>query len=456
MERRLAAIMSADVVGYSRLIRTDEEGTIVALKVLRAHLIDPKLDQHNGRIFKLMGDGMLAEFPSVVDAVRAAVETQAAVALRNRDLPEDKRIEFRVGINLGDVVIDGNDIHGDGVNIAARLEGLAKPGGICISGMVYEEVRDRIDIPFEDLGEQKVKNIDRPLRVWQLIAGAEFATSLPKKIGEPLSLPNKPSIAVLPFENMSGDPEQEFFADGMTEDIITELSRFEDLFVIARNTSFTYKGQRVDVKEVAQELGVRFILEGSVRKAGQRVRITAQLVNGQDGGHVWAERYDGSLEDVFDLQERVTSQVVGSIAPQIAEAELGRIGQGERLFDEAYERAWLASATARSAFRNAEPSMLDRAISMAMEAVEMNAKCGVGYYIICWAYVMKSLYRWGDTPAASAELAEDWAKKFFANVPRSYMAYNSLGLARFRKGQYQDANRDFQRAHELIPTTRPC
>ena len=245
MERRLAAILASDVVGYTRLIRTDEEGTLAALKGLRADLIDPTLAEHNGRIVKLMGDGMLAEFASVVDAVQAAVETQRAVAERNADIPEEKRIEFRVGINLGDVVIDGDDIQGDGVNVAARLEALAEPGGICISGMVYEGVRDRIDIPFEDMGEQEVKNIARPIRVWRW---SEAVRAGPAVTGnKPLPRPDKPSIAVLPFENMSGDAEQEYFSDGISEDIITELSKFHELFVIARNSSFTYKGRAVDV-----------------------------------------------------------------------------------------------------------------------------------------------------------------------------------------------------------------
>ncbi len=447
MERRLTAILAADVVGYSRLIRADEEGTISALKALRADFIDPLISRHNGRIVKLMGDGMLVEFPSVVDAVRTAVDTQTAVAKRNAAFPEDKRIAFRIGVNLGDVIIDGEDIHGDGVNVAARLEGLAEPGGICVSDKVYEEVRDRTDFAFEDLGEREVKNIDRPVRVWQWIADAK-STATGR---EPLPLPDKPSIAVLPFENISGDPEQEYFVDGMTEDIITELSRFENLFVIARNTSFVYKGQRVDVKEIANELGVHFILEGSVRKAGQRVRITAQLINGQDGNHVWAERYDGALEDVFDLQEQVTSQVVSGISPQITEAELDWIGRGKRKFDDAYELAWAAQEMFRSGLSHADPSMWDRAIAMAIKAVEMNAKCGIAYQTICFAYVMQSLYRWGDDPLAAAGLAEDWAKKFHSQLRNSYMSFHCLGMARFRSGQYQDANRDFRRAHELNP-----
>jgi len=319
-QRRLAAIVATDVVGYSRLVRADEEGTIAALKALRADLIDPKLAEHNGRIVKLMGDGMLAEFPSVVDAVRAAVATQAALAEHNGDLPEDKRLKFRVGINLGDVVIDGDDIHGDGVNVAARLEAMAEPGGICISGMVYEGVRDRIDEPFDDLGEQEVKNIARPVRVWK------WSPTASGKAGrvtseEPLPLPDKPSIAVLPFDNMSGDPEQEYFSDGMTEDIITALSRLRWLFVIARNSSFTYKGRAVDVKEVGHEMGVRYVLEGSVRKSGQRVRVTAQLIEADTGNHIWAERYDRELTDIFDLQDELTEAISGKVDAELAASE---------------------------------------------------------------------------------------------------------------------------------------
>ena len=321
MERRLAAIMATDVVGYSRLIRADEEGTIAALKALRADLIDPKIAEHHGRIVKLMGDGMLAEFASVVDAVRAAVETQVAVAEHNSGLPEDKYIEFRVGINLGDVVIDGDDIHGDGVNVAARLEGLSEPGGICISGKVYEEVRDRTDLAFEDLGEQEVKNIDRSVRVWRWITDAGVMASVSAKTDESLPLPDKPSIAVLAFDNMSGDPEQEYFSDGMTEDIITALSRLRWLFVIARNSTFTYKGQAVDVKQVGREMGVRYVLEGSVRKAGQRVRVTAQLVEAETGNHIWAERYDRELDDIFDLQDELTEAISAQVDAELAGSE---------------------------------------------------------------------------------------------------------------------------------------
>ncbi len=315
--------MATDVVGYSRLIRADEEGTIAALQALRADLIDPKIAEHNGRIVNLMGDGMLVEFASVVDAVHAAVETQEAVTKHNADLPEDRRIKLRIGVNLGDVVIDGDDIHGDGVNVAARLENHAEPGGICVSGKVYEEVRDRTEMPFEDLGEQEFKNIDRPVRVWRWVADGSVA-AVSRQANEPLPLPDKPSIAVLPFVNMSGDPEQEYFSDGITEDIITELSRFRSLFVIARNSSFAFKGQSVNVGKIGQELGVAYVVEGSVRKAGNRVRITAQLVEAATGNHLWAERYDRDLEDIFAVQDEVTNAIITAIEPTLGSVERER------------------------------------------------------------------------------------------------------------------------------------
>ena len=268
MERRLAAIMATDVVGYSRLIRADEEGTLAALQALRADLIDPKITAHHGRIVKLMGDGMLAEFASVVDAVHAAVETQQAMIDYNAHVPSDKRLELRIGINLGDVVVDGDDIQGDGVNVAARLEGLADAGGICVSGGVYDQVRDRVDAPFEDMGKQEIKNIDRPVQAWKWTASGVETVPESSVDGTPPPLADKPSIAVLPFDNMSGDPEQEYFADGVVEEITTALSRMPWLSVIARNSSFTYKGRAVDVKQVGRDLGVRYVLEGSLRKAG--------------------------------------------------------------------------------------------------------------------------------------------------------------------------------------------
>ena len=448
--RKLAAIVAADIAGYSRLIGQDEEGTLRALRAHRSELIDPLIESHGGRIANTAGDSLLLEFPSAVDAVRCSVSVQDGMAERNRGFKAEAHISFRIGINVGDVIAQGDDLLGDGVNVAARLEALAQSGGICISGNVHEQVRDRLDIPFENLGEQEVKNVARPVRVWQWLPTASIIMETATDEA-PLALPDKTSIAVLPFDNLSGDPEQEFFTDGMTEDIITELSRFEELFVIARNTSFTYKGQKIDVKEVAQELGVHFILEGSVRKAGNRVRITAQLINGQDGNHIWAERYDGALEDIFELQEGVTSQVVGSIAPNISRAELERVERGESVFDEAHELAWRAQALFRSGLSRGDPAMWDRAISTAIEAVEKNVKCGPAYSTICMTYSLQNLLQWGDDPSASAILAEDWAKKFFEELSGSYMAYLGLGMARWRRGQFQDAIRDLLHAHDLNP-----
>ena len=326
VQRRLAAILAADVVGSCRLIGIDEEGTLAQLKALRKTLFDPKIAEHHGRIVKNTGDGALVEFASVVDAVRCADEIQRSLAEQNTDVPQDKRIEFRIGIHVGDIVIADDDIFGDGVNIAVRLEGIAEPGGICISDDAHRQVRGKVGNTLEDMGSQSLKNIAEPMRAWRVHIGPgpSPATKPPTEIAQPLALPDKPSIAVLPFENMSGDPEQEYFADGMVEDIITGLSRSKSLFVIARNSSFTYKGKAVDIKQVGRELGVRYVLEGSVRKVGNRVRITGQLVDAATGNHIWADRYDSTLEDIFDLQDRVTMSVIGAIAPQLERAEIAR------------------------------------------------------------------------------------------------------------------------------------
>jgi adenylate cyclase len=318
--RRLAAILAADVAGYSRLIGADEGGTLERLRALRRELLDPKIAQHRGRLVKTTGDGLLVEFGSVVDALRCAVEVQRGMTGRNTGVPPDNRIEFRIGINMGDIVVEDGDIFGDGVNVAARLEALAEPGGICVSARVQEDAAGRLDLAFDDLGEQQLKNIARPVRAYRVVTFARPAITRP---GADPPLPDKPSIAVLPFQNMSGDPEQEYFADGMVEEIITAFSRIRWLFVIARNSSFTYKGQ-VDVKQVGRELGVRYVLEGSVRKAGQRVRITGQLINAANGAHLWADYFDGSLEDVFDLQDKVASSVAGVIEPALQAAETAR------------------------------------------------------------------------------------------------------------------------------------
>ncbi len=336
VERRLAAIVAVDVAGYSLLMGRDEEGTLAALRAIRRDLSDPKIKEHQGRIVKTMGDGLLIEFASVVGAVRCSVEVQRAMAERNEGVPADRRIDFRVGIHQGDIIVEDGDIFGDGVNLAARLEGLAEPGGICVSRVVRDEIRDKLDVAFDDMGEQQVKNIARPVHAFRIspdtltrLAPAvpalgtlsrnagEGGPSAKRLVGEGLKLPEKPSLVVLPFQNMSGDPEQEYFADGMVEEITTAIARLPWLFVIARNSAFTYKGKPVDVKQVAQELGVRYVLEGSVRKAGNRVRITGQLIDTATSAHIWADRFDGALDDIFDLQDQVASSVAGAIEPKL-------------------------------------------------------------------------------------------------------------------------------------------
>jgi len=324
VERRLAAVLAADVAGYSRLIGADEGDTLARLRAIRGDLIDRRIAENRGRIVKTTGDGLLVEFSSVVDALRCATGVQAGMAELNIAVPADRRLEWRIGINVGDIVVEDGDIFGDGVNVAARLEGLAEPGGICVSARVQEDAAGRLDLAFEDMGEQALKNIARPVRVYRVMMAGAAVKSPSQPVSPALPLPDKPSIAVLPFANMSGDPEQEYFADGMVEEIITALSRIRWLFVIARNSSFTYKGQAVDVKQVGRELGVRYVLEGSVRKAAQRVRITAQLIEAETGAHLWADRFDGSLEDVFDLQDKVALSVAGVIEPALRVAEIQR------------------------------------------------------------------------------------------------------------------------------------
>ena len=375
--RRLAAIVSADVVGYSRLMAEDEQATLVALKAHRDELIDPAIARHSGRIVKLMGDGILIEFSSVVDAVRSSVEIQLGMRHRNLMVPEQRRLQFRIGINQGEVVIDGDDIYGDGVNVAARLQEVAEPGGISISDRVYSDVRGKLEIGFKDLGEKKLKNIPEPLRTFNvLVEGASSGLTLsppsprsfrtwtvvvsvvliaaigggylwwqpwieretPVDAGKmALPLPDKPSIAVLPFQNMSDDPEQAYFADGMAEDIITDLSKLSGLFVIARNSSFQYRGEGVDVKMVGRELGVKYVLEGSVRRAGDQVRINAQLIDTQSSGHLWAERYDGKLTNVFSLQDQITARIVEALSLRLGIEEKARLADRDTTNSKAHD-----------------------------------------------------------------------------------------------------------------------
>ena len=328
VQRRLAAVLAADVAGYSRLMGIDEEGTLIRLKAVRKALVDPAIASNRGRIVKTTGDGMLVEFASAVDAVRSAAAIQRGMVAHNADVLPEIRIDFRIGIHVGDIIFDDGDIFGDGVNIAARLEGIAEPGGVCMSDDAYRQVRGKVEIACEDIGLQTLKNIAEPMRAWRVRLDDQGVTTaqpaLPLGHAAALALPEKPSIALLPFQNMSGDVEQDYFADGLVEDIITALSRFKSLFVIARNSSFSYKGKSPDVRKVGRELGVRYVLEGSVRKSANRVRITGQLVDSLSGAHLWADHFDGTLEDVFVLQDRVTETVVNAIAPRVEQAEIER------------------------------------------------------------------------------------------------------------------------------------
>jgi TolB-like protein/class 3 adenylate cyclase len=379
VERRLAAILAADVAGYSQLMGEDEEGTLAALKAVRRELGDPKIAEHRGRIVKTTGDGLLAEFASVVDAVRCAVELQHEMGLRNDSVPDGWRIEFRIGINLGDIIIDEHDIYGDGVNVAARLEALAEPGGICVSRVVRDQVRDKVEFAFEDLGEQQVKNIARPVRVYRIPLAETARTKAP------LPLPDKPSLAVLPFQNMTGFVEQDYFVDGIVEEITTAISRLPWLFVIARNSSFTYKGRAVDVKQVARELGVRYVLEGSVRKAGNRVRITGQLIDTTTGAHIWADRFDGALDDIFELQDQVASSVVGAIEPKLRQSEIER---AVRKPTESLD-AWDLYLRALVQLRQYTPEGWRTAIDSLRKALALDPACAPAAGLFAWCRVFQ-------------------------------------------------------------------
>jgi len=381
-----------------------EEGTLARLKALRRELADPKIKENRGRIVKTTGDGLLIEFASVVDAARCAVEVQREMAVRNADVSRDRRIEFRMGINLGDIIKDGRDIYGDGVNIAARLEALAEPGGICVSRVVRDQVRDKVDFSFEDMGEQQVKNIARPVRVHRIVLADELGVppvNPPDRTPPPLlPLPQKPSIAVLPFENMSGDREQEYFADGVVEDIITALSRLAWLFVIARNSSFTYKGKSVDMKQVGRELGVRYLLEGSVRKAGSRVRITGQLIDTTTGAHVWADRIDGELEDIFELQDQVTSKVVGAIEPKLRLSEIARAARKPTDRLDAYDLFLRALAEGHKMTLEGNR----QAIRLLQRALAIDPLYAPAAGLAGWSYSIQRVQGW--SPLTDVEITE--------------------------------------------------
>jgi adenylate cyclase len=419
VERRLAAVLAADVSDYDRLMDADEKGTLARLKAIRKGFGDTAIAAHRGRIVKTTGDSMLVEFASVVDAVRSAVEVQHGMAAQNGDVAQDSRIEFRIGLHVGDIIIDDDDIFGDCVNIAVRLKGIAEPGGVCISDDAYRQIRGKVEFAWDDLGPQALKNIAEPMRAWrvkldgQSSARAQPASPAGQASAPVLALPEKPSIAVLPFQNMSGDPAQEYFADGLVEDIITALSRFKSLFVIARNSSFTYKGKVVDIRQVGRELGVRYVLEGSVRKAGSRLRITAQLIDSSMGFHLWAEKFDGALEDVFELQDKVASSVAGIIDPLLLDTEIARASARPTADLTAYDLYLRALPLVRGWAR--EPIM--QAIVLLEQAVERDARYGLALATLALAHSQNFLSGWGEDAMVERERAIAWARRALETAP---------------------------------------
>ncbi len=447
VERRLAAILAADVVGYSRLMGANEVGTLSALKAHRRDLVDPRIAEHHGRIVKLTGDGMLAEFSSVVNAVACAVEIQKGMRQRNAQVPEDRRIEFRIGVNLGDIIFQDDDIYGDGVNVAARIESVAIPGGVAISGSARDNVGNRLDLAFEDTGEQTLKNIERPVRVYNVVA---FSGTQSPQPGSPaqaraeLATPDKPSIAVLPFTNMSGDTEQEYFSDGMTEDIITDLSQISGLFVLGRNSVFTYKGKSVMLQQAARELGVKFLLEGSVRKAGQRVRITAQLIDGITGGHLWGARYDRDLTDIFAVQDEIAHTIVDQLKVKLLPEEKKAIEQAPTGNVEAYTYY----LRGRQLYHMRTKSSLVLAQRMFSKAVELDplyarayaGKADCDSFLSSWLGVEISI---GDILATTAK-----AIAIEPNLPEAHAAH---AFALVNGGRRAEAASAFERALALGP-----
>jgi adenylate cyclase len=435
VERRLAAVLAADVAEYSRLIGADVTGTLGRLKAIRKDLVDPTVAAHRGRIVKTTGDGMLLEFANAVDAVRSAVEVQRGMAARNSDISQHIRIEFRIGLHVGDVIIDDNDIFGDCVNIAVRLESIAEPGGVCISDDVYRQIRGKVEFAWDDLGPQTLKNIAAPMLAWRVkLGGQSPAQAQPVLLAGQagaFALPDKPSIAVLPFQNMSADPEQEYFADGLVEDITTALSRFKSLFVIARNSSFTYKGRAVDIRQVGRELGVRYVLEGSVRRAGSRLRITGQLIDASMGFHLWAEKFDGAVDDVFELQDKVASSVAGIIDPLLLDMEIKRAADRPTADLTAYD-LYLRALPLIRAWAH-EPNL--QAIALLEQAVERDPHYGLALASLALCHAQNISSGWAEDAALERERAGAWARRALEAAPEDPSAVTSAAGALLNIGE---------------------
>ena len=426
INRKLAAILAADVVGYSRLMAADEAGTHAALKQHRQTVFDPAVAAHNGRIVKLIGDGTIVEFGSVVDAVNCALSVQRTAASSDGSSPQPKII-LRIGINLGDVILEGDDIYGDGVNIAARLEPLAEPGGICISSIVNESVGSRVDVRFQDAGDISVKNIDRPIKLWKWHPGATEGNEQRSAAVDRLPNVASASIAILPFINMSGDPEQEYFSDGISEDIITDLSKIAGLTVIARNSSFTYKGRAVDVRTIGRELGVQSVLEGSIRRAGQRVRITAQLIGAASGAHLWAERYDRDLTDIFAVQDDVTRRIVDALKVTLSPTEKAQLAEADTSNLEAYEFALRGREALLGTTKNR--ATFEQAKKLFLRAIELDPQYAKAYAGLGFAYMFDYQNRWSDDPDGSLRLARDYAERAIEKDPKEAIAHAVAAIA---------------------------
>ena len=448
MERRLAAILAADVVGYTRLMGGDETGTLERLKSLRKELVQPKITERKGRIVKLMGDGLLAEFPSVVEAVQCAIDIQQEVAEREPDISDDRRIRLRIGINLGDIIVEGSDIYGDGVNVAARLEALADPGGICVSGDAYRQAKGKIEAGFEDMGEQDLKNVAEPVSVYR-IAGDGSGTAAASPAKAPLSLPDKPSVAILPFENKSSDAEQGYFADGLTENIITGLTRFQSLFVIAVASTFITREKGLDAVTAARELGVAHIVDGSVRKAGNRVRVTAQLVEADTGRRVWAETYDRDLEDIFIIQDEITDMIVATVVGRMEDANRQR---AERKDDQEMAAFDCVFRGRQCLNRYTKDATLE-ARTYFNRALELDSNCAAAYAGLAMSYSSESHSTWSEDIDASDDRLYEFAQKAVALDANDDLALYALASAYFFRDQNDQANSQSTRRSTLIRTT---
>jgi len=444
-KRKLTAILSADVVGYSRLMRDDEEATVLTLNKYKEMIVN-LIDRNQGRLVDSTGDNLLAEFVSVVDAVRCAVQIQEDLKSENEELPDNRKMEFRIGINTGDVIQEGDRIYGDGVNIAARLESLADAGGICISRSAYDQVKRKLNLQYEYLGEQQVKNIDEPVRVYKVSMETEAKETIAEE-NPPVQIQDKPSIAVLPFVNMSGDPEQEYFSDGVTEDIITALSKIRWFLVSARNSTFSYKGKSPDVRQVASDLGVRYVLEGSVRKAGNRVRISAQLIEGSTGNHVWAERYDHDLDDIFAVQDEITRIVIGAIEPELTKAEIRRakMKRPENLdvWDLCQRGWWHRFQATREDFAQARQYF--------QKAIDLDPQFGSAYSGLAEVLSFELMFQFTDTPVEHGKKAVQTARKGIELDPEDAMAHLALGRAFIVTGQPDKAITECKTALKINP-----